>query len=211
MGEGSTTRRIVCGLIVVVLALAGAGCSARPPRNVDDTCTIFEERHEWYRAARKSYERWGIPIHVQLAIIHQESRFRGDAKPSRRRIFWLVPGPRPSSAEGYTQALTTTWDEYTRDAGNWGADRDDFGDATDFIGWYCARSARGAGISKDDAFRLYLAYHEGDGGFRRGTYRRKPWLLGIAWRVQARADLYARQLTTCAHRFGPPWWRFWSS
>jgi hypothetical protein len=187
----------------------GAGCTARPPRNLDDCCEILEERRGWYRAARRSFDRWGIPIHIQLAIVHQESRFDGEARPPRRRILWVIPGPRRSDAHGYAQALKVTWKEYRADSGNGGADRDDFGDAVDFIGWYGARSARVAGISRGDAFNLYLAYHEGDGGFRRGTYRRKPWLLDIAARVEHRAERYRRQLLTCEDRLGPRWWEFW--
>jgi hypothetical protein len=205
-----TTDAATVALAAIVLALTSMACAARAPRNIDHTCAIFDERRGWYRDAKKSYERWGVPIHVQLAIIHQESRFRAKAKPPRRRILWVFPGPRPSTAEGYTQALTTTWKEYAKDAGNWGADRDDFGDATDFVGWYCARSAREAGIAKSDAFHLYLAYHEGNGGFRRGTYRRKTWLMNVAREVQARADRYQRQLTVCEDRFQPRWWQFWA-
>ncbi len=110
---------------------------------------------------------------------------------------WIFPGRRPSSAFGYAQALDTTWDEYRRDSGNSGADRDDFGDAVDFVAWYCARSSRLAGISKADAYSLYLAYHEGPGGFRRGTYRNKAWLVNTARKVARRAGRYRRQLAGC--------------
>jgi hypothetical protein len=186
-----------------------AACAARPPRSIDDACAIFAERRRWYFAAKESYERWGVPIHVQLAIIHQESRFRADAKPPRRRILWILPGRRASDAAGYAQALEGTWEEYSRESGNGAADRDDFADAVDFVGWYAARSARELGIPKDDAFRLYLAYHEGNGGFRRGTYRRKPRLIGAARGVEYRADRYRRQLATCEDRFRRRRWQFW--
>ena len=92
-------------LVAAAVALAGIACSARPPRNTEDICDMFGNRRGWYRAAKKASEKWGVPIHVQLAIIHQESRFRAKAKPPRRRILWIIPGPRPSSALGYTQAL----------------------------------------------------------------------------------------------------------
>ena len=45
----------------------------------------------------------------------------------------------------------------------YGADRDDFNDAIDFIGWYNDQSSRRSKISKSDAYNLYLAYHEGQG------------------------------------------------
>ena len=47
-------------------------------------------------------------------------------------------------------------------------------DALDFIGWYNHRTRRQLGIPLTDAQRLYLAYHEGQGGYRRGTWRDKP-------------------------------------
>lgn len=196
-------------LVAAAVALAGIACSARPPRNTEDICDMFGNRRGWYRAAKKASEKWGVPIHVQLAIIHQESRFRAKAKPPRRRILWIIPGPRPSSALGYTQALKSTWKDYVRSSGNCGADRDSFSDATDFIGWYAARTAEATGVFKGDAYSLYLAYHEGNGGFLRGTYRGKPWLLKAARRVQERSRLYERQLITCEERFKRRWWQFW--
>jgi len=45
------------------------------PQNLDDICTIFEDRRDWYAAAKKSEERWGTPTHIQMAIIQQESSF----------------------------------------------------------------------------------------------------------------------------------------
>jgi hypothetical protein len=209
-GGGGSGRRLPPLLVTILgLALCLGACAARPPRRIDDGCAIFDERRRWYFAAKESYQRWGVPIHVQLAIIHQESRFRADAKPPRRKILWILPGPRASDAAGYAQALDGTWGEYRRESGNGGADRDDFDDAVDFVGWYAARSARELGIAKDDALRLYLAYHEGNGGFRRGTFRRKAWLMRTAWRVADRAELYRRQLATCEERFQRRWWQLW--
>ena len=197
-------------LLLAVMATAWVvGCTPRPPRNVDDCCQIFKERRGWYRAAARSSQRWGVPIHIQLAIVHQESRFDGDARPPRRRILWIFPGPRRSDAHGYAQALKSTWREYKAASGNGGADRDDFGDAVDFIGWYAARSSRELGIRPDDAYNLYLAYHEGNGGFRRQTYRRKPWLVGVAGKVERRSDRYRRQLVLCEDELKPRWWQFW--
>lgn len=185
------------------------GCVASVPRDIDNSCRIFEEKRSWYHAATLSYRRWGVPIPVQLAIIHQESRFRARARPPRRKILWVIPGPRPSTAAGYTQALTTTWNEYVRDSGNWGADRDDFADAADFIGWYGDRSAKRAGIAKGDAYSLYLAYHEGDGGFVRRTYGDKDWLKSVAAKVSRRATIYGRQLAACEEELQPRWWQVW--
>ena len=46
------------------------------------------------------------------------------------------------------------------------------------------------GISKQDAFRLYLAYHEGHGGYRKQSYRSKDWLIDVARKVDRQAQRY---------------------
>ena len=189
---------------LAVVAFALAGCAAaRPPGRPDDACAIFREKRGWYKEAVDARDRWGVPIAVQLAFIRQESSFDGDARPPRRKILGFIPGPRPSNAEGYAQALESTWDEYREATGASGADRDEFGDAVDFIGWYNSRSAQMCGIPKDDAYRLYLAYHEGPTGYRRGTHRRKAWLLGTAERVAGRAARYGSQLSRCEQELKP--------
>lgn len=190
-------------LPVVAIVLALAGCSAtKPPQRIDDACAIFREKKDWYEEASEARKRWGIPIPIQLAFIRQESSFDGDARPPRRRILGFIPGSRPSDAEGYAQALGSTWSEY-RKAVRGGADRNDFADAVDFIGWYNARSAKMCGISRDDAYSLYLAYHEGPTGYRRGTHRHKAWLIGTARRVATRAARYDSQLAQCEAELRP--------
>ena len=56
------------------------------------------------------------------------------------------------------------------------------------------------GIPLTDARNQYLAYHEGHTGYARGSYRSKSWLLSVANKVDARADLYQAQLATCSLR-----------
>jgi hypothetical protein len=120
-----------------------------------------------------------------MAIIHQESKFRRDARPPKKRVLGFIPWGRASSAYGYAQAKDDTWDWYISKTGNRGADRDDFEDAVDFVGWYCSMTHRTNGVSKWDAYNQYLAYHEGHGGYRRRTYNKKAWLLGVARKVEA--------------------------
>jgi len=178
------------------------GCATpNPPRNPDNLCEIFREHDDWYEDAADSRERWGIPIPVMMAILHQESKYIHDAKPPRTTCLWFFPGPRPSSAYGYAQVLDGTWEEYQESTGNSWADRDDFGDAIDFVGWYCALSVKKCGISRNNARNLYLAYHEGRGGFNRKTYAKKAWLLKVAGRVQERAVRYRGQLAACEDEF----------
>lgn len=183
-------------MLLVVFAVLPA-CTTSPPSRTDNICTIFEEKDGWYDDAADSRKEWGSPISVMMAIMYQESRFVAKAKPPRKKILWVIPGPRPSSAFGYSQAKKTTWAEYKRNAGRYGADRDDFADAIDFIGWYNEQSNRRSGIAKNDAYRLYLAYHEGHGGYNRGTYRKKSWLIGVAKKVQDNAARYRSQLLKC--------------
>jgi hypothetical protein len=80
---------------------------------------------------------------------------------------------------------------------NWGADRDNFEDAIDFIGWYTNGSQQRLKISKWDAYKQYLAYHEGRGGYERKAYQGKPWLKNVAKKVKLRAHWYNQQLKTC--------------
>ncbi|NVK21306.1 MAG: hypothetical protein HWD86_02195 [Kangiellaceae bacterium] len=173
-----------------------SACGSFKPANVNNLCSVLADE-DWYEAAIDSQEKWGTPIHVQLAIMHQESKFKGDVRPPRKWYLGFIPGPRPSNAYGYAQALESTWDAYIKSSGNWGADRDDFDDAIDFIGWYTATSHRKLGISKWDAKAQYLAYHEGWGGYQRKTYNQKGWLLKVADKVHKRALSYSTQYKGC--------------
>ena len=183
--------------IVGLVASCGGGGNYKAPRNLDNACAIVAERPAYLRAMQKSERRWGIPIHVQMATVHQESKFIGDARTPHRYALGFIPIGRQSSAYGYSQALDGTWDEYRKKTGNRRAQRDDIRDATDFMGWYMNDSARMLGISKYDAASQYLAYHEGRQGFSNGSHRNKSWLMGVAGKVNARAELYRMQLASC--------------
>ena len=195
--------------MLLVLSLAAlAACTTSQPTKVDNICAIFQEKDDWYEDAAESRDDWNSPIPVMMAIMHQESRFKAKAKPPRRKILGFIPGFRPSNAYGYSQALDSTWDSYKRNAGRYGADRDDFADAIDFIGWYNDQSRRQCGIARDDTYSLYLAFHEGQGGYNRGTYRKKSWLMSVARKVQRRADTYRKQLARCEKELQDDGWFF---
>ena len=189
---------ILCALTICLLGCAG---HQPAPKHPDDICEIFLGNRQWYNSANDSFRRWGISIPVMMAIMYQESKFEADAKPPRTACLFILPGPRPSSAYGYSQALDETWKWYKQASGNAGADRDNFGDSIDFIGWYCDQSHIRCGISRDDAYNLYLAYHQGHGGFRRKAYQHKAWLRRIADTVRHRAGIYGRQLSLCESKF----------
>lgn len=196
-------------LLLALSILLLTGCVTSPPKHVDNICKIFEEKDGWYDDAKDSEEKWGTSIATMMAIMHQESRFRPKAKPPRTKILWVIPGPRASSAYGFPQAKDSTWDWYIDSSGNWGADRDDFADAIDFVGWYSSISYKRSKIKRNDTYHLYLAYHEGHGGFNRRTFKKKKWLTGVARKVSSRAQAYKRQLNGCRDRLeSNGWWFF---
>lgn len=183
--------------LILFLSLFLAACTALPPKNTENICSAFREKQGWYDDAKNSFKKWGIPIPVQMAIMHQESHFVADAEPPRPWLLGIVPLPRASSAYGYAQAKDETWDDYQSQAGSWGADRDEFSDAIDFIGWYCNISYTRLGISKLDTKSLYLAYHEGHSGYHHKNYLQKAGLVQIADKVAKRAKLFQSQLGEC--------------
>jgi hypothetical protein len=184
-------------LTVVLMALLLSACATTPPASMDNVCHIFEEKSGWYKDASKATKKWGGSIPTIMAFMHQESRFVHDAKPPRGTFLWIFPGSRPSTAEGYSQALDGTWQEYKSKSGNRGASRNNFADAADFLAWYNNKTLRQTQIKPWDNKALYLAYHEGPGGYNRGTYKNKAWLINVSQGVADRAWRYRKQLEVC--------------
>lgn len=174
-------------LFLLAILSALSGCITAPPENTENICSIFREKDDWYESSQEVHAKWGIPIAMQMAFMHQESRFVADARPPRPWLMGFIPWFRDSSAYGYAQAQDGTWEWYQKKAGSWWADRDDFSDAVDFIGWYCTVSNEKLGIAKDDIKNQYLAYHEGHAGYQRKSYLQKPWLLKTAGKVTRQA------------------------
>jgi hypothetical protein len=204
----SRLRRYALGATALFLVWAFSGMlflNLRPD-NVDDICTLFDDRYSWYKAARASEERWGTPKHVQMAIMYQESSFIFNARPPRGKLMGFFPWKRPSNAYGFAQALDDTWHWYLKDTGRTGAKRDEFEDAIDFVGWYTHQSSNIAGISKWDPYNQYLAYHEGQGGWRQKTFEKKPWLKQTAGVVDQRARNWWGQLQRCEEDLESRWW-----
>ena len=176
------------------------------PDDVENICAIFDDRYSWYKAAKASEERWGTPKHVQMAIVRQESSFIFNARPPRTKLMGFIPWKRPSNAYGFAQALDNTWQWYLDDTDREYANRDEFADAIDFVGWYTHQSNRIAGISKWDPYNQYLAYHEGQGGWRGKTYESKTWLMKKANQVDKRARDWWVQLQHCEEDLDSRWW-----
>jgi hypothetical protein len=195
--------------ILAIVTLLSA-CATPRPNNVNNICGIFKQYPKWYWATKEVEKRWHVPVSVQMAIIYQESRFQATAQPARTKLLGFIPWTRPSTAYGYTQALDSTWARYKKSVGGFFSSRDEFSDAVDFIGWYAYKAHRRAGIPRNNAYKLYLAYHEGVGGYERRTYLKKPWLMQVAKKVKKRADLYHVQLTRCQSQLKrKPWYHFW--
>ena len=190
------SRLFRAAILLAFLASCGGG-NFSAPRNLDDACAIVDERPQYFRAMQDTERKWGVPVPVLMAIIHQESKFVGNARTPHRFALGIIPMGRQSSAYGYSQALDATWDEYRDEQNRRGARRDRIDDATDFMGWYMAQSRDKLGISMGDAQTQYLAYHEGRTGFANGSHNNKPWLIEVAARVGSRAANYSEQLTGC--------------
>lgn len=190
------SRLLRASILLLLLASCGGGRFSAP-RNLDDACAILRERPEYYRAMKATERRWGVPVHVQMATIHQESKFIGNAKTPHRFVLGIIPMGRQSTAYGYSQALDGTWEEYQNEEGGRRSRRDRIEDATDFMGWYMHNSTERLGISKSDAEGQYLAYHEGRTGYANQSYLGKPWLVEVAAAVGARAVMYDSQLAYC--------------
>ncbi|MEM8594079.1 MAG: hypothetical protein AAGF06_04590 [Pseudomonadota bacterium] len=192
-------KRIALVLIALLLS-ACSGIANHPPRNPHNLCDIYSQQKGWRKAVNRTSMRWGVPSAILMSIIYHESSFIAEARPPYKKTPFSFYKKRISTAYGYAQALDGTWEEYLDLTRRYGAKRNNFADAVEFVGWYSHQSYKRSNISKRDAYRLYLAYHEGHAGYNRASYRRKPWLLKVARRVQDRSRLYARQLSRCRYR-----------
>jgi len=184
----------------LLFALVAVGsfmsCPTDPPKAQHDLCAVFDQHPEWYDYAHQSERTWGTSKAIQMAFVRHESSYREDAKPPMK-WFLFIPLGRPSSATGYAQAQDPVWGEYQDERGGWLSGRGDMEDALDFIGWYNDKSHKHLGISKQNARAMYLAYHEGRGGYRKGSYKNKSRLLKIADKVERTARQYGAQLKQC--------------
>lgn len=178
----------------VLLLISGCESQRFDPDNI---CSIYQLNPGWERDVANAEQKWGIPQEVIMAVVRHESGFRGDVRAPRRHYLGFIPGERLSSAYGYAQALDKTWEEYQERTGNSGAERDDFSDAVDFVGWYLNRTHRSLKIPRDDAYNLYLAYHEGHRGFLSREYEKHPRLMNVAKWVEETRNSYRNQLKKC--------------
>ena len=182
---------------IFIIIFLSMGCSSIP-KNTANSCQIFNERYLWYKHTKKVEKKWGTPIYIQLAIIKMESDFDWLAKPERQKIFKIIPYKRPSSSFGYSQAVKGTWEQYKRETGNKFATRVRFKDSVDFIGWYTNKTEKILEVSKKDAFRQYVAYHEGWGNYK--NYKKNKKVINLAKRVEKQSNIYKKQLSDCKNK-----------
>ena len=167
------------------------------PKNQDDACSILNQKKSWRSALKKAERKWGVSPGMQLAFIKTESNFRSTARTQRKYFLGLIPSGRISSAYGYSQALDGTWKEYKKSTGNRYHRRSNFSHSTNFIGWYVDKSNKLLGISKKNAYLHYLAYHQGQAGFKTGAYKTKSGLLKVAKKTAYNKKIFDGQLKKC--------------
>ena len=182
----------------IILILLFLTSCASIPNNTYSSCAIFSEKYLWYKHAKKTEKKWGTPIYIQLAIIKMESDFDWLAKPKRQKIFKVIPYKRPSSSFGYSQAVKGTWKQYKKETNNPLATRTRFKDSVDFIGWYTSKTKSILNISQEDAFKQYVAYHEGWGNYK--YYKKNKKVINLAKRVEKQSLIYKKQLSQCGKR-----------
>ena len=164
-------------LLFVLITTSCSDTTVNLPDNQQNLCELFREQPHWYDYAKVSEIKWGTPVSSQMAFIQSESAY------------------------GYAQAQNQVWQEYLADNASPLARRTHMKYATDFIGWYNQRSQRMLDISMDNPKHLYLAYHEGQTGYRRGSYKAKPQVQLKARQVSERAKKYSNQLAECEDEF----------
>ncbi|MEM1237883.1 MAG: lytic transglycosylase [Pseudomonadota bacterium] len=191
------SRSLRALILLMLLASCAGGGSGTAPNNLDNACALLNERSGYLRALKATERKWGVPVAVQMATIYQESKFISNARTPFQYKLGVIPVGRQSSAFGYSQALDATWEEYQNLEGGQRTRRDNIRHATDFMGWYMAQTEEELGIPLNDATNQYLAYHDGRAGYRRGTYRGKPWLMRVANEVGDRSVMYHQQLKSC--------------
>jgi hypothetical protein len=166
-------------LYLLILLLFLTACSS-VPKNTKNSCAIFEDRYLWYKHTKKVEEKWGVPVHIQLAFVKKESDFNWLAKPPRHKLFKVIPYKRKSSSFGYSQAIKGTWEQYKRETGNKYATRARF---------------KLLKIPKNDAYRQYLAYYKGWGDYK--NYSKDQKAIIYAKSTKDTASNYRKQLTVC--------------
>jgi hypothetical protein len=175
------------GLLSALALIAAASGVPAPTRAVQpegdaqsEVCTLLADQDN-AEAVRAAEDKWGVPAPLMLAFMRQESHFRAEARHPA------------SSAYGYAQAVRGTWKVYRNETGNLDAERNNFADSMDFIGWYISGVHEHAGVPYSNTIAHYLAYSRGPAAKGRPSAAAKA----NAARVAAYAKAYKADLKTC--------------
>ena len=93
--------RSLRALILLGFVAACGSSNYAPPKNLDNACSIVDQRPSYLTAMKRTQNRWGVPVAVQMATIYQESKFIGNARTPRQYALGVIPTGRQSSAYGY--------------------------------------------------------------------------------------------------------------
>ena len=188
---------IRCLALMIFVFVSSCSVGSRTPVDQNDACSILKDNRSWKRYLVKTHKKWNVKPSLVLSFIKTESNFRPRARTQRKYFLGLVPTGRISSAYGYAQALDGTWERYEKATNRRFARRNKFSDAVDFIGWYVNQTLKINGISRNDVYSQYLAYHQGHKGFKSGNYKKSSALKSVAKRTADTAKRYEKQLKKC--------------
>ena len=183
-------------LIYLIIFLFLSSCSS-VPKYPQNACKIFSQNYLWYKSAKKSSDIYGAPIHIILAFVNKESSFNRWAKPSRTKLFKIIPYKRPSSSFGYSQAVKKTWELYKNETNSPLALRTRFKDSVFFISWYISKTNKINKIPLNDAYRQYLNYYLGWGNYAKKVYKTDKKAIIFAKSVEKQSKIYKNQLREC--------------
>jgi hypothetical protein len=181
---------------LIILTIIFLSSCESVPSKYNNVCELMDDKISWYKAVKEVERNRGINMETILAFIKQESSFNAYAKPPMNKLFGYIPIGRDSSSYGFSQAKDGTWEWYEQKTGK-SASRSNFYDSADFIAWYILQSEKMLGLKTTDVYNQYLAYHEGQQGFKNKTYNKKPWLKKVAKKVANSAKNYKNNLKTC--------------
>lgn len=190
--------------LVVIIALSA--CSPEKVTRTDDVCDIYNKNYDWYRSAIRAQNKYNINASTIMSVMAQESNFKHNARPQKRYAFYVLPWGYETTAQGYAQVINGAWDDYKKANSKWFPSRNNFNDASDFIGWYLKKASRELNINKNDNYHLYLAYHQGIKGYRRHEEKHNKQLDLIAKRVNQQALRYDKEFKHCQTNL---WLKHW--
>ena len=89
--------------------------------------------------------------------------------------------------------------KHKKETGKKFATRARFKDSVDFIGWYTNKTNSILKISLQDAFKQYIAYHEGWGNYKH--YKKNKKVINLATKVEKQSKIYKKQFSKCSNSF----------